>query len=59
MAEARAALAGRRGELAKLKEMPDGEIDFSELPELTDKFWQNAGAESFLSSGQEAGHAAD
>lgn len=42
MAESKAALAGQQDELAKLKQMPDSEIDFSELPELTEKFWQNA-----------------
>ena len=34
--------AGRKRELAKLAAMPDSEIDLSELPELTEKFWQNA-----------------
>jgi len=42
MAESKAALAGQPDELAKLKQMPDSEIDFSDLPELTEKFWQNA-----------------
>lgn len=28
--------------LKKLAEMPDSEIDFSDIPELTEKFWQNA-----------------
>ncbi|MGC1921403.1 MAG: BrnA antitoxin family protein [Acidobacteriaceae bacterium] len=42
MAEAKAAFAGRQDELKKLKRMPDSEIDVSELPELTEKFWQNA-----------------
>lgn len=42
LAEAKAALAGQPCELKKLKEMPDSEIDFSDLPELTEKFWQNA-----------------
>jgi uncharacterized protein (DUF4415 family) len=42
MAEAKAALAGQQDELEKLKAMPDSEIDVSELPELTEKFWQNA-----------------
>jgi hypothetical protein len=35
-------MPGRKRELAKLAAMPDREIDFSELPELTEKFWQNA-----------------
>ncbi len=42
MAEAKAALAGRRDELKKLKKMPDRDIDLSDLPELTETFWQNA-----------------
>ena len=42
MAEAKAALAGRQDELKKLKKMSDSEIDFSDLPELTERFWQNA-----------------
>lgn len=46
-AEARAALAGQEGELAKLKEMGDNEIDFSDSPELTEKFWQNAAPNPF------------
>lgn len=29
-------------ELAKLAQMPDSAIDFSDLPQLTEKFWQNA-----------------
>ena len=28
--------------LKKLEEMPDSEIDYSDIPELTEKFWQNA-----------------
>ena len=28
--------------LKKLAERPDSEIDYSDIPELTDKFWQNA-----------------
>jgi uncharacterized protein (DUF4415 family) len=28
--------------LAKLAKMPDDEIDYSDIPPLTDKFWQNA-----------------
>ena len=41
MAEAKAT-TGRKSELTKLVAMPDSEIDFSELPELTDEFWKNA-----------------
>jgi hypothetical protein len=32
----------RKRELAKLAKRPDSEIDFSDIPELTEKFWQNA-----------------
>ncbi len=32
----------RKRELAELAERPDSEIDFSDIPEATDKFWQNA-----------------
>ena len=42
MAEAKAALAGQQDELEKLKAMPDTDIDFSEMPGLTETFWQNA-----------------
>jgi uncharacterized protein (DUF4415 family) len=42
MAQAKAALAGQQDELEKLKAVPDSEIDVSDLPELTEKFWQNA-----------------
>ena len=41
MAEAKAASAGRRRSW-EAGGMPDSEIDVSDLPELTDKFWQNA-----------------
>lgn len=34
--------ARRKRELAKLATRPDREIDLSEIPELTDKFWRNA-----------------
>jgi uncharacterized protein (DUF4415 family) len=40
-AECKAAL-GRKRELAKLAAMPDDDIDRSDLPELTEKSWQNA-----------------
>ena len=46
LAECKAA-PGRKRELAKLAAMPDDEIDFSDLPELTEKFWQNAVANPF------------
>ena len=32
----------RKKALAELSRMPDSEIDFSDIPELTEKFWQNA-----------------
>ncbi len=32
----------RRRELKQLAERPDSEIDFSDIPELTEKFWANA-----------------
>jgi uncharacterized protein (DUF4415 family) len=32
----------RKRELAKLAKRPDSEIDFSDIPEATEKFWQNA-----------------
>jgi len=35
-------LAGRKRRLEKLSRLPDDEIDTSDLPELTEKFWQNA-----------------
>ena len=41
MAECKA-MPGRKRELAKLAAMPDSDIDLSELPELMEKFWQNA-----------------
>ena len=32
----------RKRELAELAKRPDSEIDYSDIPELTEKFWQNA-----------------
>lgn len=32
----------RLAELKALAEMPDSEIDFSDIPPLDEKFWQNA-----------------
>src|SRR5271169_305474 len=32
----------QKRELAKLAARPDSEIDFSDIPELTEKFWRNA-----------------
>jgi uncharacterized protein (DUF4415 family) len=34
--------AGRTRRLEKLSRQPDSEIDTSDIPELTEKFWQNA-----------------
>jgi hypothetical protein len=34
--------ASRKRRLAKLAKRPDSAIDFSDIPELTEKFWQNA-----------------
>jgi uncharacterized protein (DUF4415 family) len=32
----------RKRELDRLAERPDSEIDYSDIPEATEKFWQNA-----------------
>jgi uncharacterized protein (DUF4415 family) len=32
----------RKRELAELAKRPDSEIDLSDIPELTEKFWENA-----------------
>jgi uncharacterized protein (DUF4415 family) len=32
----------RRARLVEIAAMPDDEIDFSDIPELTEKFWKNA-----------------
>ena len=32
----------RKAELRALAERPDSEIDFSDIPELTEDFWENA-----------------
>lgn len=34
--------AARRRRLTKLAQRPDSEIDFSDIPPLAEKFWQNA-----------------
>jgi uncharacterized protein (DUF4415 family) len=31
-----------RARLAEIAAMPDDQIDFSDIPELTEKFWKNA-----------------
>jgi uncharacterized protein (DUF4415 family) len=32
----------QRRELAKLSALPDSEIDYSDIPPMTEKFWRNA-----------------
>jgi uncharacterized protein (DUF4415 family) len=39
---ARTMTAARKRRFDKLAQMPDSEIDFSEIPELTEKLWKNA-----------------
>jgi uncharacterized protein (DUF4415 family) len=34
--------AKQKRQLKKLAQRPDNEIDFSDIPELTEKFWRNA-----------------
>jgi uncharacterized protein (DUF4415 family) len=34
--------SGRKRRLARLAAQPDSQIDFSEIPPLTEKFWKNA-----------------
>jgi uncharacterized protein (DUF4415 family) len=34
--------AKQKRHLKKLAQRPDSQIDFSEIPELTEKFWRNA-----------------
>ena len=34
--------AGHKRRLEKLSRLPDGEIDTSDIPELTEEFWRNA-----------------
>jgi len=36
--------AGRKRRLEKLSRRPDNEIDTSDIPELTEKFWQTRSA---------------
>jgi uncharacterized protein (DUF4415 family) len=38
----RALTAAQRRKLAALASMPDDEIDYSDIPPLTEKFWENA-----------------
>lgn len=39
--------AGRKRRLQKLLRQPEREIDTSDIPELTEKFWQNAARNPF------------
>ena len=39
---ARPMTAARKRRFEKLAQLPDSEIDFSDIPELTEKFWKNA-----------------
>jgi uncharacterized protein (DUF4415 family) len=39
--------AARKQRLAKLARQPDSEIDTSNIPELTEKFWRNAARNPF------------
>ncbi|MDR1920639.1 MAG: BrnA antitoxin family protein [Candidatus Adiutrix sp.] len=39
--------AERKAELKALSEMPDGEIDYSDIPPLDDAFWKNAAPNPF------------
>lgn len=34
--------SGQKAELKALEAMPDSQIDYSDIPPLTDKFWKNA-----------------
>ncbi len=40
--------AGRKRRLQKLLSRPEREIDTSDIPELTEKFWQNAARNPFF-----------
>ncbi len=39
--------AKQNRQLKKLAQRPDSEIDFSDIPELTEKFWRNAARNPF------------
>src|SRR5438552_19187748 len=39
--------AGRKRRLKKLAQRPDSQFDFSEIPELTEKFWRYAARNPF------------
>ena len=38
----------QKARIKALREMPDSEIDFSDIPPLTEKFWKNAVRNPFL-----------
>ena len=46
----------RKRKLARLVERPDSEIDFSEIPPLTESFWKKRRPQSFLSACETAAH---
>jgi uncharacterized protein (DUF4415 family) len=39
--------SGRKGRLKRLAQLPDHQVDTSDIPELTETFWQNAGRNIF------------
>jgi uncharacterized protein (DUF4415 family) len=39
--------SARKRRLARLAGQPDSQIDFSEIPQLTEKFWKNAVRNAF------------
>jgi hypothetical protein len=45
----------RRRELSRLAQRPDSEIDFSDIPELDEKFWANAVRNPFHRRDRRAG----
>jgi hypothetical protein len=38
----------QKAELKKLAAMPDSSIDFSDIPQLDEKFWENAVKNPFI-----------
>jgi hypothetical protein len=48
--------AGWKRGLVKLSRRPDDEIDTSDIPELTEKFWQNAVRNPYLPAREAATH---
>jgi len=43
----------QKAELESLEALPDSEIDYSDIPPLTDDFWKNAVAQSILPACQD------